>query len=72
MPSKKRNHGLPEEVLAVLRISPNLEPCRKFRKADIFKFVEHLNEGKCEQCIAFFRQLDKEQQMMKLLWDNRN
>ncbi len=72
MPRKKRNHGLPEEVLAVLRSSPNLEPRRKFRKADIFKFAEHLNEGKCEECLAFFRQLDKEQRMMKFLRDNRN
>jgi hypothetical protein len=72
MNHKKRNHGLPEEVLAVLRVSPNLNPCRKFRKADIFKFVEHLNEGKCEQCLAFFRQLDKESEMMQFLRENRN
>ncbi len=67
MTRPKRNHGLTKEVLAVLRSSPNLKPCRKFRKADIFKFVEHLNEGKCEQCLAFIRQLDKEQQMMNFL-----
>jgi hypothetical protein len=34
--------------------------------------VEHLNEGKCEQCVAFFRQLDKEQQTMQFLRENRN
>jgi hypothetical protein len=72
MPHKKRNHGLPDEVLAVLRNPPNPNPCREFRKADIFKFVARLNEGKCEQCLAFFYRLDKEQQMMKLLRDNRN
>jgi hypothetical protein len=43
MPRKMRSHGLTEEQLAVLRSSPNLKPCKKFRKADIFKFVEHLN-----------------------------
>ena len=69
---KRRNHGLPEEVLAVLRSSPNLNPCRKFRNVDIFKFVEHLNEGKCEQCLAFFRMLDKESEMMKFLCESRN
>jgi hypothetical protein len=69
---KRRNHGLTDEQLAVLRSSPNLKPCRKFRKADIFKFVEHLNEGKCEQCLAFFRQLDKESEMMQFLRENRN
>jgi len=69
---EKRNHGLTEEQLTVLRNSPNLKPCKKFRKADIFKFVEHLNAGKCEQCVAFFRQLDKEQQMMQFLREKRN
>ena len=69
---KKRNHGLSEEVLVVLRSFPNLTPCQQFRKADIFKFVEHLNEGKCEQCLAFFRQLNEDQQLMKFLRDKRN
>jgi hypothetical protein len=53
MPSKKRNHGLTEEQLVVLRNSRNLKPCRKFRKVSTAKFVEHLSEGKCEQCLAF-------------------
>jgi hypothetical protein len=72
MPSKKRSHGLTKEQLAVLRISPNLKPCKKFRRVGTARFVEHLNEGKCEQCVAFFRQLDKEQQMMKVLRERRN
>jgi len=72
MPRTKRNQGLTEEQLAVLRGSPNLIPCRKFRKADIFKFADRLNEGKCEQCRAFFRQSDKEQQLMTFLRKNRN
>lgn len=72
MRRKKQNHGLPEEVLAVLRGSPNLEPCRKFRKVSAARFVEHLNEGRCEQCLAFFRMLDKEQRMMAFLRESRN
>jgi hypothetical protein len=72
MTRKKRHSDLSPEALAVLRSSPNLKPCRKFRKADIFKFVEHLNEGKCEQCVAFFRMLDKESEMMQFLRDARN
>jgi hypothetical protein len=72
MARKKRRDGLSKEVLAVLRCSPNLKPCRKFRKADIFKFVEHLNEGKCEECLAFFRQLDRESEMMQFLREARN
>ena len=58
---------LPEEVLAVLECSPNLEPCEEFRHADIFTFVKHLNERKCQQCIAFFVQADKELKTMRLL-----
>ena len=72
MPRKKRNHELTGEQLAVLRCSPNLKPCPKFRSADIFKFMEHLNEGKCEQCIAFFRMLDRELRLMQFLRENRN
>jgi len=69
---KKRHDGLSPEVLAVLRSSPNLNPCRKFRKVNIRKFMQHLNEGKCEQCLAFFRQLDKESEMMQFLRETRN
>ena len=49
MPRKKSKDELPDEVLAVLRISPDLKPCSKFRHANIYQFAEHLNEGKCEQ-----------------------
>jgi hypothetical protein len=65
MTRMKRERDLREEVLAVLRSSPNPQTCKKFCKADIFKFVEHLNEGRCHQCLAFFRMLDKEDQMMQ-------
>ncbi len=72
MPRKKRNRGLTEEQLAVLRISPNLKPCKKFRKVRTARFVEHLNEGKCKQCLAFFRMLERDQQLMQFLRDTRN
>jgi hypothetical protein len=72
MTRKKRPSGLSEEVLAVLRSSPNLKPCRKFRKVNAARLVEHLNEGKCQQCLAFFRMLDKEQKMIEHLRDSRN
>ena len=32
---KNRRYQLPDEVLAVLESSPNLEPCEEFRYADI-------------------------------------
>jgi len=46
-----------------------LEPCEEFRYADIFSFVKRLNERKCQQCLAFFRQMDKELKTIKLLSD---
>ena len=67
-----RNRSLTPEQLAVLRSSPNLMPCKKFRKARTARFVEHLNEGRCEQCIEFFRMLDRDQQLMQFLRENGN
>src|SRR5207245_1701925 len=72
VPRKKLNGELPPEVLAVLQISPDLKPCPKFRRAYIYQFAEHLNEGKCEQCLTLSRQWSKELGMMKLLRDSRN
>jgi hypothetical protein len=43
---KNRRYELPEEVLAVLESSPNLEPCEESRYADIHVFVKHLSEKK--------------------------
>jgi hypothetical protein len=57
---KNRHRGLFEDVLAVLDCSPNPVPCRKFRHADIYRFSEHMKNDKCQQCVAFFRQTDKE------------
>jgi hypothetical protein len=44
---RKRSSGLPQEVLAVLRSSPNLEPCRRFRRANFARFMRHLDQDKC-------------------------
>src|ERR1700730_19136013 len=63
---QEANDSLPPEVLAVLRISPNVNPCLKFRRVDIVRFVEHINEGKCRQCLTFFSWWEKELRMMKL------
>jgi len=67
MTRKNPRYELPEEVIAVLDCSPNLEPCEEFRHAHIYVFAKHLNERKCQQCIAFFRQADKELKTMRLL-----
>jgi|SRR6266704_389833 len=62
---RKRQSELPEEVLAVLRISPDLLPCRKFRNANIEQFAERINERKCELCMSLSRRWEKELLMMK-------
>jgi hypothetical protein len=67
MKRTKQRYELPEEVIAVLECSPNLEPCEEFRHADIYTFAKHLNERKCQQCIDFFVQADKELKTMSLL-----
>jgi len=67
MTRKNPRYELPEEVIAVLECSPNLEPCEEFRNADIYAFAKHLNERKCQQCIDFFVQADKELKTMQLL-----
>ncbi len=72
MTRKNPRYELPEEVIAVLECSPNLEPCEEFRHADIYAFAKHLNERKCQQCLAFFRQMDKELKTIKLLSDFKN
>jgi len=67
MARKNQRYELPEEVIAVLECSSNLEPCEEFRHADIYAFAKHLKERKCQQCIDFFVQADKELKTMKLL-----
>src|SRR5258707_1120976 len=72
MPRKKMNGELPSEGPAVLRVSLDLKPCPKFCKANLYQFADHLNEGKCEQCLTLHRQWSKELGMMKFLRESRN
>jgi hypothetical protein len=61
VPRKKLSGELlPPEVLAVLRVSPDLRLCLKFRHANIYQLAEHLNEGKCEMCMSLSRQRSRE------------
>lgn len=69
---KKFRFDLPPATLAVLRSSPNLEPCRRFRTANIVRFIEHVKAQRCQQCLAFFRQLDKETRMIRFLCERKN
>ena len=71
MPKKKRA-GPSAKVLAVLRSSPNLEPCPKFRRVDIKKFFAHLRDDRCEVCLAFIRQLNHESNLICMLAGSKN
>jgi len=57
---KKPEWDLPEEMRVVFECSPNLEPCNKFRSSDMYRFADQLKDDKCQQCIDFFVQADKE------------
>jgi hypothetical protein len=63
---QKPEYVLPEEVLAVPECSPSLMPCKKLRHANIYRFASHMKNDKCERCITWFRQTDKELKTMKL------
>ena len=60
-------YELPEEVRAVMEDSPKLQCCEEFREADIFAFVKHLTERRCEQYMACLRQMDRELRTMARL-----
>lgn len=74
MKSKRNSEWqLPPEVEAVLRPSPNLNPCkRKFARLPFDKFLEHVRKDRCTQCRDFLLQLDKEQNMMAFLREHKN
>lgn len=72
MRRKKPKADLSPEVRAALGSSPDLEPCPKFRRARTVKFIEHVNEGNCEQCLAFLRHAERELEMMRFLAGSKN
>jgi len=51
---RKQQSELSEEVLAVLECSPNLEPCKEFYAADIYRFVDYLKEEKWQHFLGLF------------------
>ena len=67
MRRRKKQRELPEELRIVLECSLNLVPCKRFYRANIYRMAAHLKEGRCEQCLAFYRQADKELRTIQLL-----
>jgi hypothetical protein len=72
MTRKNSCYELSDEVLAALECSPNLEPYKKFRHANIYRFADHMKNDKCQKCIAWFRQMDKELKSIRLLAEFKN
>jgi hypothetical protein len=69
---RQKRDLLSPEVLAVVRSSPNLEPCPKFRRVRVDKFFAHVKNDKCRVCLAFLRQLEHESNMIRLLAKSKN
>jgi hypothetical protein len=67
MTRKNSRYELPDEVLTVLECSPNLEPCTKLRHANIYRFADHMKNDKCQRCIAWYEQTEKELKTIRLL-----
>ena len=67
MGRKKPEWQMSEDMRIVFECSPNLVPCEKFVHANIYRFADHIEDEKCQQCIAWFQQTDKELRTIQLL-----
>lgn len=73
MPRKKKpDFEFPPEIRAIWRTAPNLTLCPKFRRASADKVLEHIKQDKCERCVAAYRQLAKEADVISFLRSSRN
>ena len=77
---RPRSPGLPffvwekgQHITAGTTLETRSEVARvRCRTISSFSLTEHLKEGKCEQCLAFFQQLNREQGMMQFLRESKN
>jgi len=67
---KKPERELPEEVRIVTECSPDLMPCKRFLHANLYRFADHMKNDRRQQCIAWFRQAEKELKTMKRFYQN--
>ena len=73
MPRKEKpKFEFPPEIRAIWHSAPNLTLCPKFRKVGAEKVLEHIKRDKCERCLAVYRQLAKEADMIAFLMNGRN
>jgi hypothetical protein len=64
--------NFPPEIRAIWHAAPELRLCPKFRRASIEKLHEHIKDDNCERCLAVYRQLDEESELICFLMRNRN
>jgi hypothetical protein len=69
---KKPGYEFPPEIQAIWHSAPNLTLCRKFRKAKADKVFAHLNQDRCERCLAVVRQLQNKMDLIIYLTTGRN
>jgi hypothetical protein len=69
---KKPDFEFPAEIRAIWHAAPNLTLCPKYRRASADKVFEHIKQDKCERCLAVYRQLAKEADMIAFLMSGRN
>ena len=69
---RKPTWDFPPEIRAILSRSPNLTLCPRFRRASAEKVVAHIKRDKCERCLAVYRQLEEESDLICFLRRSRN
>lgn len=71
-PRKKKSISeFPPWIRAIWRAAPNLTLCPKFHKAGADEVFDHVKRDKCERCLAVYRQLAKEADMIYFLRNSR-
>ena len=69
---KKPAWEFPPEIRAILRNSPNLTLCPRFRRASADKVLAHIKKDKCERCLPVYRQLEVASNLVCFLMKGRN
>jgi hypothetical protein len=64
--------NFPPGIRAIWRAAPKLTLCPGFRRASIDKLLAHIENDKCECCLAVYQQLNKESDLICFLMRSRN
>ena len=75
MPGKKKpEFEFSPEHQAVWRVTPKLRLCPKYtkRKVGFDKVVAHIEQDHCQQCLAFYLQIERMEESIWFLRTSRN